>query len=194
MLLPQSVREEVLRRSNGRCSICGREIDSLVVDHVVPRSRGGTDALDNLEAVCRSCNVLKTSNPSSPAHSLKEKAVASYSLERQVVEFFERAGYAVISGITGRDAGVDLVVRRDTPFGVFSLIVQCKSSTKPVSYEEVADFIRKVQQQRGSAGFLVVDKKPTLRAVELAKSYGVRVLTIEEMNRLGDEFSEAGDG
>ena len=32
---------------------------NLTVDHVVPRSKGGSDHLDNLQLLCAACNSLK---------------------------------------------------------------------------------------------------------------------------------------
>jgi 5-methylcytosine-specific restriction endonuclease McrA len=32
----------------------------LDVDHIVPRSRGGTDNIENLQTLCRNCHRRKT--------------------------------------------------------------------------------------------------------------------------------------
>jgi 5-methylcytosine-specific restriction endonuclease McrA len=50
-------RAGVLRRDGRRCAYCGRRADT--VDHVVPRSRGGTHTWDNCVAACRLCNSRK---------------------------------------------------------------------------------------------------------------------------------------
>ena len=50
-------RRAVLYRDDSRCQYCGRDADSI--DHVVPRSRGGTHAWDNVVAACRRCNLSK---------------------------------------------------------------------------------------------------------------------------------------
>lgn len=47
----------VLKRDGYTCHYCG--LDANSVDHVLPRSRGGTDDLDNLVACCSSCNSSK---------------------------------------------------------------------------------------------------------------------------------------
>ena len=47
----------VLKRDGYTCHYCHRDANS--VDHVVPRSHGGTDDLDNLVACCSSCNSSK---------------------------------------------------------------------------------------------------------------------------------------
>lgn len=51
------IRQTVINR-DGCCQRCGTE-DNLSVDHIVPRSLGGTDNLDNLEVLCSSCNSSK---------------------------------------------------------------------------------------------------------------------------------------
>ena len=30
----------------------------IEIDHIVPRSRGGANSLDNLQALCRPCNLI----------------------------------------------------------------------------------------------------------------------------------------
>lgn len=48
----------VLDRAEGRCEWCNEE-GPLQIDHAVPVSRGGTNALDNLVAACATCNPSK---------------------------------------------------------------------------------------------------------------------------------------
>ncbi len=43
----------------GACTYCGGDEDYLVVDHVVPVARGGTDRRDNLAPACWPCNTEK---------------------------------------------------------------------------------------------------------------------------------------
>lgn len=40
------------------CAYCGSDAD-ITTDHVMPRSRGGSDAPDNIVWACRSCNSAK---------------------------------------------------------------------------------------------------------------------------------------
>lgn len=56
-----SLHYEVLKAARGRCELCGvsGEERALDVDHIVPRSRGGTDDLSNLQALCYRCNQVK---------------------------------------------------------------------------------------------------------------------------------------
>lgn len=50
-------RRAVMARDNGACQYCGHGADSI--DHVVPRSRGGTHMWENVVAACRGCNLRK---------------------------------------------------------------------------------------------------------------------------------------
>jgi 5-methylcytosine-specific restriction endonuclease McrA len=54
-------RRAVLARDSYTCQYCGRESSGLTVDHVVPRSRGGTSHWDNIVAACAPCNRKKGS-------------------------------------------------------------------------------------------------------------------------------------
>jgi 5-methylcytosine-specific restriction endonuclease McrA len=50
-------RRTVFARDGHRCQYCGSAAESI--DHVVPRSRGGLHAWDNVVAACRRCNTRK---------------------------------------------------------------------------------------------------------------------------------------
>lgn len=53
------LRRAVLERDGWRCVKCGRA-GRLEVDHIKPAREGGTDALTNLQALCRPCHFAKT--------------------------------------------------------------------------------------------------------------------------------------
>lgn len=63
---PLSGRErfKVLERDGFSCQYCGRRPPeaTLHVDHVVPRSLGGTNDPSNLAAACRRCNLGKSAS------------------------------------------------------------------------------------------------------------------------------------
>lgn len=49
--------QRVIARDGGVCAYCGDV--ATTSDHVVPKSKGGTDDLSNLVAACRPCNSRK---------------------------------------------------------------------------------------------------------------------------------------
>ena len=52
-------------QQEGHCTGCKSHFEyrHLEVDHRIPRSRGGTDHLDNLQMLCSHCNRLKGDRP-----------------------------------------------------------------------------------------------------------------------------------
>ncbi|MGC5246426.1 HNH endonuclease [Gordonia sp. DT219] len=58
----RKVRAAVIRRDGNRCTQCGADGRRvrLDVDHIVNVKRGGTDDLENLRALCRTCHQAKT--------------------------------------------------------------------------------------------------------------------------------------
>lgn len=54
-------RREILWYQDPNCHYCGDELHLLesTVDHVIPRSRGGSDEIENLVLSCGPCNRAK---------------------------------------------------------------------------------------------------------------------------------------
>ena len=52
-------RRNLFQRDGYRCQYCGCSGQALSVDHVLPRSRGGSDSWDNVTTACLPCNVRK---------------------------------------------------------------------------------------------------------------------------------------
>jgi len=53
------IRSYLLEKFGRRCVYCGRGETAFEIDHVVPRSRGGTDRVSNLVLSCHDCNSAK---------------------------------------------------------------------------------------------------------------------------------------
>ena len=64
----RSIRRELLRHSGFVCSSCGVG-GSLEVHHRQPLSRGGSDDLENLKALCAGCHLR--------AHNYKRPTLAA---------------------------------------------------------------------------------------------------------------------
>lgn len=52
------LRRRVFERDEYRCVECGSWIE-LTVDHVIPESKGGPTTFENLQTMCRTCNLKK---------------------------------------------------------------------------------------------------------------------------------------
>lgn len=57
-VLSANLRGQVYARDGLVCVSCGSTTD-LTVDHRIPVSKGGTDEFDNLQTMCRPCNIRK---------------------------------------------------------------------------------------------------------------------------------------
>jgi hypothetical protein len=53
-----SKENKMLVREENRCAYCGCA-DGLQWEHIIPKSRGGPDTIDNLVLACRACNLQK---------------------------------------------------------------------------------------------------------------------------------------
>ena len=54
----ERLRQQVKDRDDHRCQYCGGA-GRLEVHHVIELERGGTNDLDNLSALCRTCHIEK---------------------------------------------------------------------------------------------------------------------------------------
>ncbi len=54
----KAVKQAVTIRDKHRCVKCGAA-ENLHIDHVIALSRGGSNDIDNLQVLCRDCNLRK---------------------------------------------------------------------------------------------------------------------------------------
>lgn len=57
----RAIRQRRLERIGGgtvQCTVCGAT-ENITIDHIIPRSRNGTDAKVNLQLLCSTCNASK---------------------------------------------------------------------------------------------------------------------------------------
>lgn len=53
------VREYLLEKWERKCAYCGIENVPLEIEHIVPKSKGGSNRVSNLAIACRNCNLAK---------------------------------------------------------------------------------------------------------------------------------------
>lgn len=85
MSITKKVRFEVFKRDKFTCQYCGRSAPDVIlqVDHIEPRSKGGSDDLLNLVTSCRGCNAGKSNRRLSDDAVVKQR-------KRQLDELQER--------------------------------------------------------------------------------------------------------
>lgn len=57
--IDNATKQAVYNRFQGRCAYCEKKSRKWHYDHIVPLSRGGSHALDNLALACPQCNLSK---------------------------------------------------------------------------------------------------------------------------------------
>ena len=61
----RAIKEVLYQQQEHKCNGCGRvlDIDLLEIDHIVPKSHGGGDYMENYQLLCGSCNKIKGAKP-----------------------------------------------------------------------------------------------------------------------------------
>ncbi len=61
----KAIKEVLYQQQEHKCNGCGRvlDIDLLEIDHIVPKSHGGGDYMENYQLLCGSCNKIKGAKP-----------------------------------------------------------------------------------------------------------------------------------
>jgi len=124
MSFDKQTLSRIYRRTSGYCHLCHAKLalknygqngkrGAWQIEHSVPRSKGGTDHLNNLFAACVSCNCDKSSKTTRTARSWNGKTCAPLGMEKRKQAKFENglAG-AIACGIAGGAIGgpVGLIV------------------------------------------------------------------------------------
>jgi len=93
---PLKIKKVILERDNYRCIVCGRgrkDGIELVVDHIKPKDKGGTNNIDNGQTLCMEHNLLKKNYSQTEAGKryfikIYEKAIANN--DEKMVEFCKK--------------------------------------------------------------------------------------------------------
>ncbi len=79
-LFGYEVREYLLEKWERCCAYCGAKQVRLEIDHILPKSKGGSDRVSNLTIACRDCNCKKSN------YSLQEFLKGKSGLQSQILE------------------------------------------------------------------------------------------------------------
>jgi 5-methylcytosine-specific restriction endonuclease McrA len=58
-LLGYEIREFLLEKFNRTCVYCDKQNIPMEIEHIIPKSRGGSNRISNLTLSCRDCNIKK---------------------------------------------------------------------------------------------------------------------------------------
>ena len=89
-------RKNILLRDRNTCQYCGEVLSpsDLTLDHVIPRSRGGSSTWENLVACCHHCNRRKANRMLDEIDDmvlLREPRPFSLHTSRQIMRMLGRA-------------------------------------------------------------------------------------------------------
>ena len=61
----EGIKNQLYQQQDRKCNGCLREMyfDIMQIDHIVPKSKGGNDDIENLQLLCSTCNATKGSLP-----------------------------------------------------------------------------------------------------------------------------------
>ena len=113
----QTIKQFVLARDNYTCQVCKQKGGKLKVHHIIYRSLGGTNTVDNLITVCAKCHTTKNHQNGILAkwRQVKKKVAKSYRgatfmniLRRRLFTAFPQAHFQYGAWTTLQRAGLDL--------------------------------------------------------------------------------------
>jgi len=58
VLIPENLRNEIYERDGHKCVKCSNS-ENLQLDHIIPFSKGGKTEKNNLQTLCKVCNLRK---------------------------------------------------------------------------------------------------------------------------------------
>ena len=105
------IREYLLEKWGRKCSYCGKVDCQLEIEHIIPKSRGGSDRVSNLALACHDCNTKKGTQTAvefgypdiqKKAKQPQKDASAVNSVRWATFNMFKATGLPVEVGTGGR--------------------------------------------------------------------------------------------
>lgn len=82
MSISKSLRFKIFEKDNFTCQYCGRKPPQVIlhIDHIHPKSKGGTDDEINLTTSCQDCNLGK-----------RDKIIKNPKTKKEIIQVLENA-------------------------------------------------------------------------------------------------------
>ena len=110
------IREYLLEKFGRKCCYCGKENIPLEIEHIIPKSRGGTNRVDNLCLSCRECNQKKGNMTAEEfGYPNVQRQVKQSLKDSSVVNSTRWKVYDVLcnSGLEVEDKNISLVFKQE---------------------------------------------------------------------------------
>jgi 5-methylcytosine-specific restriction protein A len=85
----QRLRTVAMERDGYLCQPCkrkGKDTPAREVDHITPKAEGGTDSLDNLQAICIPCHKDKTQQEAARARGATHRPARIVGVDGYPIE------------------------------------------------------------------------------------------------------------
>jgi len=97
MAISRALRFEVFKRDSFSCQYCGRQTPQTIleIDHIIPKSKGGTDDINNLITSCFDCNRGKGAVPLAVLKiaDTRKQEIQKLKERRKQIEAYEKFLY-----------------------------------------------------------------------------------------------------
>lgn len=138
MALSESLRRRVRERANFLCEYCqtAEVLSGLrcAIDHIIPKSRGGSDDLDNLCAACTFCNSRKYAKTAGIDPETGQAVRLFHPRQQQWSEHFQwRQGGTIIVGLTACGHATMEVLQLNEPLRVAARSIWSQAGRHPPS-------------------------------------------------------------
>lgn len=124
-----TIRYEVLKRARFRCELCGTSAEdrALEVDHILPRSHGGSDEIANFQALCFRCNAMKGDRDATDfrkmaeSYIVREKECIFCEVPKERIVAENELAFAVRDGFPVTELHTLILPKRHCPeyFGLY---------------------------------------------------------------------------
>ena len=185
----QTVKQFVLARDNYTCQVCKKKGGKFKIHHIIYRSLGGTNTVDNLITVCSNCHTTKNHQTGILAKWCKDKMKVNKSykgatfmniLKRRLFLAFPQAKFQYGAWTTLQRVDLDLTKSHYNDAVAISGIRKVKA--KPTSIMMFKQFRKKKRSlheatARKGRKTPNITSKETLKILNMPKVFGLMIMS-----------------
>lgn len=95
-----NIRAQVWDKTRGWCYYCGAQLNpwsNFAIDHIRPVNKGGSDEIENLAPICKTCNSRKGDKHPEELRHILAHAMHAALWNEQRVRWLQRIGAAQVA-------------------------------------------------------------------------------------------------